>query len=95
MLNDNCENCKSDIGIWYELNELPKEKRVLAIHLSLNYRTRGASSEVNVTNLKKEIGLDILLTKLNLFLLNNSSKQFTAFQSAIYIVSAVSIISCW
>ena len=71
---------KKDIDIWCELTELDKKKRALAIHLSLTGRARIASSELEVSDLKKENGVDILLTKLDgIFLAEKGRRQFAVF----------------
>ena len=59
------EKWKKDIEIWCELTNLAVEKRALAIHLVLTGRTRDASSELEITELKAEEGVKTLLNKLD------------------------------
>lgn len=76
------EAWKTDVEIWQELTELPKNKQALAIHLSLSGKARQASTEVGVVNLKKEDGVQCLIKKLDeLFLLDKGRRQFLAFQN--------------
>ena len=74
------ETWKKDIKIWQELTDLDKKKQALAIHLTLSGKARQASGEINVEDLKKDTGVDTLLTKLdNLFLPEKSRRQFNVF----------------
>ena len=78
--DSNYETWKQDIEIWSELTNLPKTKRALAIHLSLAGRARTASSELSIADLKQEIGVDILIAKLNaIFLPDKGRRQFSVF----------------
>ena len=71
---------KKDIDIWCELTDLDVKKRALAIHLSLTGRARIASSELEVSDLKKDNGVNILLAKLDgIFLAEKGRRQFAVF----------------
>ena len=73
------ENWKKEIEIWCALTEIPKEKRALIIHLSLENKARIASSEIGLENLSQENGVEILLEKLDsLFLVDKGQREFAA-----------------
>lgn len=77
----NYESWKKDIIIWQELTDISKDKQALAIHLVLSGKARQASSELSVEVLKSDDGVKKLLEKLDeLFLLDESRRQFSAFQ---------------
>ena len=77
----NYESWKKDIAIWCKLTDIPKDKQALAIHLVLTGKARQASSEVEVSELEKEDGVERLISKLDqLFLMDESRRQFRAFQ---------------
>ena len=74
------EAWKKDISIWCLLTDLAEEKRALAIHLGLTGRARMASSELDVKDLSRADGVDVLLKKLDgLFLQDKGHRQFYAF----------------
>ena len=81
--NGDCyESWKLDVEIWQELTDLPKSKQALALHLSLSGRAREASTEIPISNLKADDGVDKLMEKLDsLFLLDKGRRQFKAFQN--------------
>lgn len=75
------ENWKTDVEIWCKLTDIPKKKQALAIHLSLCGRARIASSEIPVSDLEVEEGVDAILKKLDgLFLVDKGRRQFEAFR---------------
>ena len=59
------EQWKKDIELWTSFTDLPKEKMAIAVHLSLTGRARQASSELTVSELKSDTGIDNLLLKLD------------------------------
>ena len=58
-----------------KLTDIPEETRALPAHLTLSGRARAATSEINVDDLEKKNGVDILLTKLDIFLVDKSQTQ--------------------
>ena len=63
------------------MTDTDSKKQALAIHLVLSGKARQASSKMEVEDLCKDSGVDILLAKLDkLFLLDESRRQFKAFQ---------------
>ena len=77
----NYESWKKDIAIWCKLTDIAKEKQALAIHLVLTGKARQASSEVEISDLEKPDGVEYLIRKLDqLFLMDESRRQFRAFQ---------------
>ena len=58
------EAWKRDVEIWGKLTDLPVKKQALAIHLSLSGRARIASSEVEISVLESERGVEKLMEKL-------------------------------
>ena len=78
----NYENWKKDIEIWRKLTDIEKNKQALAIHLVLTGKARQASTEISITELNSDNGVDKLIEKLDdLFLLDESRRQFGAFQN--------------
>ena len=76
------EGWKKDLSIWCDLTDLSVEKRALAVHLSLTGRARAASSEIEISELKKMEGVDTIIAKLdNLFLADKGRRQFAAFHT--------------
>ena len=64
------------------MTDLTASKQALAIHLSLSGRARNASSEISLTDLEKENGVDNLLKKLDtIFLPEIGHRQFKAFNN--------------
>lgn len=75
------ENWRKDVEIWCKLTEIAKKKQALAIHLSLSGRARVATSEIEVSDLEGDNGVETILKKLDdLFLVDKGRRQFTAFQ---------------
>ena len=63
------------------MTDIDSKKQALAIHLALSGKARQASSEIEVEDLCKDSGVNTLLAKLDkLFLLDESRRQFKAFQ---------------
>ena len=74
------ESWRKDIEIWCKLTDLPKKKQALAIHLSLDGQARVATSEIEVSDLEVDGGVEVILTKLDdLFLVDKGRRQFAAF----------------
>lgn len=72
---------KKDIGVWCKLTDLSKQKQALAIHLSLDGRTRIAMSELEIADLEHDNDVKTILVKLDgLFLVDKGRRQFNAFQ---------------
>ena len=80
--DSNYEAWKKDIRLWCRLTDLTATKQALAVHLSLSGRARNASSEISLTDLEKENGVDNLLKKLDkMFLPEKGHRQFKAFNN--------------
>ena len=80
--NSNYEAWKKGIRMWCRLTDLTATKQALAVHLSLSSRARNASSEILLTDLEKENGVDNLLKKLDkIFLPEKGHRQFKAFNN--------------
>ena len=76
------ESWKKDITIWCKFTDIPVEKQALGIHLSLTGRARIATSEIEISDLEKKDGVQIIIEKLdNLFLADKGRRQFAAFHS--------------
>ena len=78
----NYEAWKKNIRMWCRLTDLTASKQALAVHLSLSGRARNAFSEISLTDLEKENGVDNLLKKLDkIFLPEKGHGQFKAFNN--------------
>ena len=74
------DNWKEDVLTQCELTDLPKNKHVLAVQLSLSGRARHAAKQVAREKLKTDDGVDVLLKKLDeVFLQDKGRRQFFAF----------------
>ena len=59
------EEWKKEIQVWRLVTDLAKEKQGHAVLLSLKGRAREAALELEVSELAKETGLDLIITKLD------------------------------
>ena len=59
------EEWKKEIQVWRLVTDLAKEKQGPAVLLSLKGRAREAALELEVSELAKETGLDLIITKLD------------------------------
>ena len=78
---DKYEQWKEDILMWTELTDLGKNKQALAIHLTLTGQAREVANQVSTEDKKKELGVKILLEKLDkAFLKEPERRKFMAYQ---------------
>ena len=59
------ESWRNEICMWNGLTDLAKEKRSLAIAIQLSRRARECAMEIDVTVLKREMGVINLLNELD------------------------------
>ena len=71
------EQWKKDIDLWCCFTSIKKDKQAIAVHLSLGGRARKATSEIPVSDMKSENGIDTLIAKLDrVFLQDKNWKCF-------------------
>ena len=80
--DENYNTWKEDLKIWAAICGISKSDQALHVHLTLTGRARIASSEIGLTGLNKDDGMDTLITKLDaLFLPDKERRQFLAFNN--------------
>jgi hypothetical protein len=77
---DDYDVWRKDIELWTSFTDLPEKKHAIAVHLSLKGRSRAASSELSVEDLKNDRGLEKLFLKLDrVFLQDPNWKCFNTY----------------
>ena len=62
---DDYDQWKKDVELWQEISDLDKAKHAIAIHLSLSGRSRDATSELSIAELKSVDGITKVFEKLD------------------------------